>query len=217
MNKPIKIALSCTIILLFIGGSIAVSEQTKFENRTDTAVIKNGSKDKQLELTINPVHLLPGQMRTPGGRIVNRTELENLSIIKSGIIKLPNGAHGMARKKAFEEARGNLVRELNMSHDEWLRTECNATGECTYQVIKKHNVSSTAVVPSVYSNWVEDASYTESGGTNILSAQWTVPSAPTNASGQTIFYFPGLQNGAYILQPVLEWGQSGRDYWDIGM
>lgn len=223
MNKPIKIALSCAVILLlFIGGSIAaVSDQTN-SRITNTAIIKNESKYKQLELPINPVHLLPGQMITPSGRIVNRTDLENLSIIKIGTIKLPNGTHGMARIKAFEEARGNLVRELNMSHDEWLRTECNATGECIYQVIKKHVSNTTlspAVVPSVYSSWVEDATYYESGGTNILSAQWTVPSAPTNTSGQTIFYFPGLQNGttggvSFILQPVLEWGQHGN-FWDI--
>jgi hypothetical protein len=32
---------------------------------------------------------------------------------------------------------------------------------------------------------------------------------------QTIYYFTALANGNDILQPVLEWGQAGRNYWDI--
>ncbi len=119
----IKIGLVCVVLLSFIGGSIAMAEQT------NTTVIQNESKYKQPEHPINS-----GQVITPSGRIVNITELENVTVVKNGTIQLPNNTYGMARYKAFEKARGNLIRELNMSHDEWFRIECKSNGECTYQV-----------------------------------------------------------------------------------
>ncbi len=77
-------------------------------------------------------------------------------------------------------------------------------------------------MPATYDHWDEDATYTENGGTVSFSGEWTVPSAPTNTTNttiQTIFYFLGLQNGvtptSKILQPVLQWGQTGRKEWEI--
>jgi hypothetical protein len=55
-----------------------------------------------------------------------------------------------------------------------------------------------------------------------FSTTWTVPSAPSKKSSQTIFLFNGIQDGttstSYIIQPVLQWGPSaagGGKYWAI--
>lgn len=49
--------------------------------------------------------------------------------------------------------------------------------------------------------------------------QWVVPNAPMSDSKQNLFFFNGLENSNYILQPVLQWGASkigGGAYWAIG-
>jgi hypothetical protein len=136
IHKSLKTALYCTVLFLFIGGIIAVSEQTRSELKNNTVVTQN----KTLNQPINPVQPT-GQMINPfSGNPVNITELENVTIVKNGTIQLPNNTSGMARYKAFSKARGDLIRELNMSHDEWFRIECKSNGECTYQVIKSRNI-----------------------------------------------------------------------------
>ena len=61
--------------------------------------------------------------------------------------------------------------------------------------------------------WVTWASWSNKTGTAIssFSTSWEVPPAPASASDQLIYLFNGLQdpNGNEILQPVLQWGQSG--------
>jgi len=54
---------------------------------------------------------------------------------------------------------------------------------------------------------------------NFLT-KWTVPPDPTTDSGQTIFLFNSIEPSGYpaILQPVLQWGESGAgggSYWSI--
>jgi len=41
IHQSLKIALYCVVLFLFIGGSIAVSEQTKSELKNNTAVTQN--------------------------------------------------------------------------------------------------------------------------------------------------------------------------------
>jgi hypothetical protein len=48
----------------------------------------------------------------------------------------------------------------------------------------------------------------------LLSAVWSVPSAPTSNDGQILFYFPGLE-GPSILQPVLGWNKDFPSAWSI--
>ncbi len=74
MDKSIRLACA-VIILLFVSGSIVVAEQTKFGNKTYTAASPN-ENSKPLNHTINPVHLLPGQMLLPGGHVVNISDQE---------------------------------------------------------------------------------------------------------------------------------------------
>jgi hypothetical protein len=61
------------------------------------------------------------------------------------------------------------------------------------------------------SGWVENANVTTGSATTsygALLAVWTVPPQPLENDGQTLFFFPGLEdiNGVQsILQPVMRW------------
>ncbi len=75
--------------------------------------------------------------------------------------------------------------------------------------------------PTYAYGWVEYGLAVTSP-TKQESAKWLVPKAPTSKDGQTIFMFPATQNcdtngcGAFIIQPVLQWGPSaggGGTYW----
>jgi hypothetical protein len=85
--------------------------------------------------------------------------------------------------------------------------------------------------PAAFVGWVEDTTQTAPAFTNPwwdqISATMIVPPAPTQATPETLYYFPGListispqpANGCGILQPVLQWGGSpagGGSYWTIG-
>ncbi|MGO8791235.1 MAG: hypothetical protein ACLQVL_28155 [Terriglobia bacterium] len=69
--------------------------------------------------------------------------------------------------------------------------------------------------------WVEDASVSISTSYGKIVATWTVPPGPPTNVGQTIFFFPGMEDKndvVSILQPVLQWGSSsagGGNYWAI--
>jgi hypothetical protein len=58
------------------------------------------------------------------------------------------------------------------------------------------------------------ASWQNATGTAISSfaTNWIVPAPPTAPASQLVYIFNGLQNavGSEILQPVLQWGSSGR-------
>jgi uncharacterized repeat protein (TIGR03803 family) len=57
-------------------------------------------------------------------------------------------------------------------------------------------------------NYIEYAGATTSTSYGGLTATWTVPPAPTSNDGQTVFFFPGLDDIndiVTILQPVLAW------------
>ena len=78
-------------------------------------------------------------------------------------------------------------------------------------------------IPSIPDiGWIENAQWRNGGSNPIIyfSTKWVVPPAPSASDGQTVFLFNGLQpdNGAHILQPVLQWGPSaagGGNYWSI--
>jgi hypothetical protein len=67
--------------------------------------------------------------------------------------------------------------------------------------------------------WVEDIETTTSPSYGELTSTFTVPTAPTTKSSQTVYFFPGFQdtnasgNDISILQPVLTW--TGKGPWNI--
>jgi hypothetical protein len=66
--------------------------------------------------------------------------------------------------------------------------------------------------------WVEDANYSSSVNIGKIVATWKVPSTPTNQSGQTDYFFPGLEqlpNVQSILQPVLGYGAFSGTVWTL--
>ncbi|WP_133166871.1 hypothetical protein [Solimicrobium silvestre] len=73
-------------------------------------------------------------------------------------------------------------------------------------------------LPEVYNGYLQLVSATLSSGTNELTAYMTVPPNPSSESGQTLYFFPGLedaQNVVSILQPVLGWDGYGANNWTI--
>jgi hypothetical protein len=69
-------------------------------------------------------------------------------------------------------------------------------------------------VPSA-ANWITYGYWTNSSGQTITSlvTTWTVPPAPATVGSQLIYLFNGIepQDGSTIVQPVLQWGDSGAD------
>ncbi len=52
----------------------------------------------------------------------------------------------------------------------------------------------------------------------FLSTEWSVPPTPASKDGQTLYYFPGLeeyQNVVTIVQPVLGWNADYHNAWGI--
>ena len=79
----------------------------------------------------------------------------------------------------------------------------------------------TQVESPTVNGWVESASVTTSTSYGEIVATWTVPPAPTSVVGQTVFFFPGMEDSndvVSIIQPVLQFGPSaagGGNYWAI--
>ena len=63
--------------------------------------------------------------------------------------------------------------------------------------------------PTISHSWIESGnSVNTTSSFGELTANWTVPPAPTTDDGQTVFLFPGMEDYALdetIIQPVLGW------------
>jgi hypothetical protein len=88
--------------------------------------------------------------------------------------------------------------------------------ECKH---KKYRLAGAAdgATPGTGNGWVESSwAYSSKTQFNHLdTGYWLVPATPVN-HGQTIFFFPSLENNASIIQPVLQWGPSaagGGAFW----
>ncbi|GLQ90630.1 hypothetical protein [Dyella flagellata] len=66
--------------------------------------------------------------------------------------------------------------------------------------------------------WVEDANYSSSINIGKIVATWKVPGTPAKQSGQTDYFFPGLEqlpNVESILQPVLGYDAFSGTVWTL--
>lgn len=75
---------------------------------------------------------------------------------------------------------------------------------------------------SGYSGWLLTAYYSTSVAVGSISANWVVPSSPSQTTNQVDYFFPGLEqsesNGESILQPVLGYNAfsgSGTSLWTL--
>jgi len=126
------------------------------------------------------------------------------SVEKAGLIATPGGfrppafVHRIQRNQSIVK-RGGVSHVIDMATARLIGSPAAAT--------KPPNPTAPPV------NWVTWASWNNNTGNPItsLSTTWTVPSPPTNSSGQLLYLFNGLENvaGNEILQPVLQWGASG--------
>jgi len=72
--------------------------------------------------------------------------------------------------------------------------------------------------PTISHSWIESAGATTSTSYGALTATWTVPPGPTSNDGQTVYFFPGLEDiddVVSILQPVLGWNADFAGAWGI--
>jgi len=69
--------------------------------------------------------------------------------------------------------------------------------------------------PPDSANWITCAGWSNTTGQPITSftTTWIVPPPPTTQASQLIYFFNGIEpaDGSAILQPVLQWGDSGAD------
>jgi hypothetical protein len=69
--------------------------------------------------------------------------------------------------------------------------------------------------PPDEANWITYAAWMNSTGNPIteLTTTWTVPPAPAAQASQLLYLFNGIEpaDGQVIVQPVLQWGDSGPD------
>lgn len=72
--------------------------------------------------------------------------------------------------------------------------------------------------PNISHSWIVSASVTTTSSYGGLHAEWAVPPAPPSNNGQTLFYFPGMEDANHvvtIIQPVLAWNYDYASAWGI--
>ncbi len=79
-------------------------------------------------------------------------------------------------------------------------------------------VPAEAKDPSIKHAWIEDVFAKTSTSYGGLLTEWKVPPAPKSNNGQTLYFFPGLEDDKdvkTIIQPVLGWNSDYKDAWGI--
>ena len=72
--------------------------------------------------------------------------------------------------------------------------------------------------PDISHAWIEYASVTTTSSYGFFYAEWTVPPTPASNNGQTVYFFPGLEDiddVVTIIQPVLGWNSDYASAWGI--
>jgi hypothetical protein len=72
--------------------------------------------------------------------------------------------------------------------------------------------------PNISHSWIVSESVTNTSSYGFLSANWSVPPTPSSNDGQTLFYFPCLEDSndvVTIIQPVLGWNADFPSAWGI--
>jgi hypothetical protein len=75
-----------------------------------------------------------------------------------------------------------------------------------------------AAAPNISHSWIVSESVTTSSSYGGLHAYWSVPPTPASNNGQTLYFFPGLEDAndvITIIQPVLGWNSDYKDAWGI--
>ncbi len=165
------------------------------------------------------------KVMSPNGRyIYNESDFEK-AVISSGTIAVPYTDDINERHNISRNAMIGLYKRFNVPGNEIVSLECDfKNGNCTYEISNKVQgtpITSgrTPLSPSASTVWAEDAKYNNPANTTSFNGHWKVPKGPSNQTGPVLFYFIALDrsfpNYNEILQPVLEWNNSGSAKWDI--
>jgi hypothetical protein len=75
-----------------------------------------------------------------------------------------------------------------------------------------------AELPFIGHDWLEAVQVTTTSSYGEITTEFKVPPAPASSDGQTIFFFPGMQDlndTVTIIQPVLGWNNDFANEWSI--
>jgi hypothetical protein len=96
-----------------------------------------------------------------------------------------------------------------------------ADGEMVYgdeRKVTDPNISHSWIVAADCVASSTSACYAGTTSFGLLSAEWSVPYAPASNDGQTLYFFPGLEDindVVTIIQPVLGWNGDFASAWGI--
>jgi hypothetical protein len=79
-------------------------------------------------------------------------------------------------------------------------------------------VEPNAKEPSIAHAWIEDVFAQTNTSYGGLITEWKVPPTPKSNDGQTLYFFPGMEDDKdvkTIIQPVLGWNSNYKDAWEI--
>lgn len=133
----------------------------------------------------------------------------------SCVMHLAKGDVVLKDEKAIKHADGSFDNIQACAYPTF-----NAKGEKLDLSTSQAEVQSGSSVkkPTISHAWVEFASVTTSSSYGELTAEWTVPPAPSANNGQTVYLFPGLEDindVVSIIQPVLGWNSDFASAWGI--
>jgi hypothetical protein len=131
---------------------------------------------------------------------------------------LAKGASMLADGRV-QRADGSQQAATTCNYPHFTRSGEEVSAVAANSARKSSNKSAAAATPEI-SGWLENANYALGSGTEsfgTLIARWTVPPNPRANDGQTLFFFPGLEDiydTESILQPVLtffngQWSIAG--------
>ncbi len=125
----------------------------------------------------------------------------------SCVVKLAEGDELLTGNKIIRHASGSTEKMHECAYPHYRADGLKVVGD--EKGVKDPNISHA---------WVEYASVTTTSSYGKLYAEWSVPPTPTSMDGQTLYYFPGLEDikdVVTIIQPVLGWNSDYANSWGI--
>lgn len=148
--------------------------------------------------------------------------LESGPAIPKNYVITPNGLYHRSCVHQIEDGaqvgKDRVVRRRNGTH--------YPISKCAYPKYpvqtRPLSRSGMSIISPTNGGWIESLLALSSfpGTFRKLTANWNVPPNPVGyySSGMVYFTFPGLDNGTFIIQPVLQYGNNGSyggNWWTI--
>lgn len=127
----------------------------------------------------------------------------------SCVVRLAKGDELRARQGVIKHADGTNIPMHKCDYPRY-----SGDGQALYG-----DRPAAAKDPNISHSWIVSESVTTSTSSyGSLSAEWSVPPNPASNDGQTLFYFPGMEDindVVTIIQPVLGWNSDYSSAWGI--